>query len=48
MTGDGDTVFNSDPGSLSVFDTSALPREYESPKPCAVARKEQIYKLLGL
>jgi iron(III) transport system substrate-binding protein len=48
MTVEGNKVFNSDPGSLSVFDTSALPREYESPKPGAIARKEVIYKLLGL
>lgn len=40
-------IFNADPGSLSVYDTSGLPAQYESPKPGAVARVETFVKLLG-
>lgn len=49
MTAEGNKVFNSaDPGSFSIYDTSRLPRAYESPKSDAVARKELVFKLLGL
>ena len=47
MTAEGNKLFNADPGSVSVFDTSNLPREYEPNKPGTVARKDLVAKLLG-
>lgn len=47
MSTEGNKVFNADPGSLSVYDTSGLPSRYESPKPNALSRRDQISKLLG-
>jgi len=47
MTPEGNKLFNADPGSASVYDTSTLPGEYIAPKPETAARKEQIVKLLG-
>ena len=46
MTPDGNKLFNADAGSVSVFDTKALPREYE-PNKGMEARKELVAKLLG-
>ena len=48
MSPDGNKIFNDDPGNASVYDTATLPREYQSPIPNAVSRKEQILKSLGL
>jgi len=48
MSLDGNKVFNDDPGSLSIYDTRALPKDYQAPKPGAASRKDLILKLLGL
>lgn len=45
---EGNRVFNSVIGTISIYDTSALPKDYQSPKPGAVARKDQIFRLFGL
>ncbi len=47
MTPEGNKVFNDDPGGMTVYDISKLPRQYESPKSNALARRDQIIKLLG-
>lgn len=47
MTKEGNAIFNADPGSASVYDTSKLPSEYSAPKPETVERKDAIVKLLG-
>ena len=47
MTPEGNKIFNSEPGSISVFDTASLPKQYVSPKRDAIARKDLIAKLLG-
>lgn len=48
MSPEGNKVFNDDPGNNSVYDVANLPKQYQSPKPGALARKDQILKLLGL
>ena len=47
LTQEGNLAFNKDSGSTSVFDTSGLPRQYESPKSGTAAWREQLVKLLG-
>jgi len=47
LTEEGNKILNSDPGSVSVYDTKALPADYRSPKPGAASRREQFLKLLG-
>lgn len=47
LTEEGNKLINSDPGSVSVYDTKALPAGYQSPKPGAASRREQFLKLLG-
>ena len=47
MTAEGNKVFNSEPGSISVFDTATLPKQYVSPKRDALALRDLITKLLG-
>ena len=47
LTQEGNLAFNQDSGSTSVFDTSGLPRQYESPKSGTAAWREQLVKLLG-
>jgi iron(III) transport system substrate-binding protein len=47
MTPEGNAVFNSEPGSFSVYDTSNMPKDYVSPKVDALARTDLIAKLLG-
>ena len=44
---EGNRALNDEPGSISVYDTSQLPKQYEAPKPGTPARKEQMSKLLG-
>jgi iron(III) transport system substrate-binding protein len=46
MTPDGNKLFNADAGSVSVYDTTALPKEYE-PNKGVEARKELVARLLG-
>ncbi len=47
MTPEGNKVFNDDPGGMTMYDISKLPRQYESPKSNALTRRDQIIKLLG-
>jgi iron(III) transport system substrate-binding protein len=52
MSQEGNKVFNDDPGGVTVYDTSGLPKQYEAPKEgtgvqAASARREQLTKLLG-
>ena len=47
LSPDGNQVVNADPGGFSIYDSSRLPRQYESPKPGMVVRKDAIVKLLG-
>lgn len=52
MSQEGNKVFNDDPGGVTVYDTSGLPKEYEAPKEgtgaqATGARREQIRQLLG-
>lgn len=47
MSPEGNKLFNADPGSASVYDTSRLPAQYQAPKPETAARKEKILSLLG-
>lgn len=47
MSPEGNKIFNADPGSLSVYDVSGLPKSYESPKPGATARRALLSSLLG-
>lgn len=48
MTQEGNKIFNSAPGDVSVYDTARLPRQYESPKPGVVKRQGEILKALGI
>ena len=47
MSPEGNKVFNDDPGTISVYDTSRLPRRYVSPGPEALKIKDQLPRLLG-
>lgn len=47
MSKDGNAVLNSDPGTISVYDTSKLPKNYRAPDPTAIDKKATIYRLLG-
>jgi iron(III) transport system substrate-binding protein len=47
MSKEGNAVLNADPGSVSVYDTAGLPKNYQSPKPGSAARRDQFLKLLG-
>jgi iron(III) transport system substrate-binding protein len=47
MTREGNTVYNDDPGGMTVYDTGKLPKLYQSPKLATAARKDEIAKLLG-
>jgi iron(III) transport system substrate-binding protein len=47
MTPEGNKVFNADAGSVGIFDTSALPAQYERTRPETVQRKDMLLKLLG-
>lgn len=48
MTPEGNKIFNDDPGSIGVYDTARLPKQYESPKLGTVNRRAEFVKLLGL
>ena len=48
MTPEGNKIFNDDPGSSTVYDSTKLPKQYESPKPGTINRKNDIVKWLGL
>ncbi len=47
MTLEGNKLFNADPGSVSVFDTTSLPKDYEPNKAGTEARKDLVARLLG-
>ncbi len=47
MTREGNAVYNDDPGGLTIFDTSKLPKLYQPPKPATAARAAEVAKLLG-
>lgn len=47
LSREGNKVLNDEPGSVGVYDESGLPKEYQSPKTGTLARKDQIFKLLG-
>jgi len=48
LSKEGNTVYNNEPAGVTMYDTTGLPKDYQSPKPGTSARKDQIYKLLGL
>jgi iron(III) transport system substrate-binding protein len=48
LSREGNTVYNDEPAGVTMYDSSGLPKEYQSPKAGTSARKGQIYKLLGL
>lgn len=47
LSPEGNQVFNNDPGGMTVYDTSRLPKRYESPKSGNAALKDKITGLLG-
>ncbi len=44
---EGNKLFNADPGGVTVYDLSGLPKGYQSPTLSAIARKPLIQKLIG-
>jgi iron(III) transport system substrate-binding protein len=47
LSPEGNKVFNNEPGGVTLYDTSGLPRQYESPKPGAGARVKEMATKLG-
>ena len=47
MTREGNAVYNDDPGGMTIYDTSKLPKLYQSPKMATAGRAAEISKLLG-
>ena len=47
LSKEGNTVMNSDPGSLSVYGGMSLPKQYVAPSPGAEKNTARIAKLLG-
>ena len=47
MEPEGNQILNSDPGSVTVYDTQGLPAEYVWSNPATAARKDEMGKLLG-
>ncbi len=48
LSKEGNTVYNDEPAGVTMYDTTGLPKDYQSPKAGTAARKDVIYKLLGL
>lgn len=48
LSREGNTVYNDEPAGVTMYDSSGLPKDYQSPRVGTNARKGQIYKLLGL
>lgn len=48
MSSEGNRLVNADPGNNSVYDNAILPKQYQMPNPGAVARKDQVLKILGV
>jgi iron(III) transport system substrate-binding protein len=47
LSPEGNKVFNDDPGTISVYDTTRLPKRYVSPSPESLKIKDQLPRLLG-
>lgn len=47
MTQEGNLAFNKDSGSIAVYDTTGLPKQYESPKPGTPEMRDRLVNLLG-
>lgn len=48
LSEEGNKVFNADPGGMTIYDTSRLPKQYQAPqKTIDKARKDQLTRLLG-
>jgi iron(III) transport system substrate-binding protein len=47
LSEEGNKIFNDDPGTVAIYDTSTIPKRYSPPKPENVKRKEALTKLLG-
>lgn len=47
LSPEGNKVFNNEPGGVTLYDTSGLPKHYESPKPGAAARVKEMATKLG-
>ena len=47
LSEEGNRVFNDDPGTVTLYDTSKLPKEYQMGKPGNAARRAEFQKLLG-
>lgn len=48
LSRDGNKVLNDEFGSVGVYDDAGLPKDYVSSKADTVARKDQIFKLMGI
>ena len=48
MSPDGNRLLNADRGNNSVYDNANLPKQYQVPNPAAIARKDQVLRLLGV
>lgn len=48
LSREGNTVYNDEPAGVTMYDASGLPKDYQSPKAGTSARKNEIYKALGL
>ena len=47
MSPEGNKVMNDEPGGLTVYESSKLPKEYQQEKPGTAARRPAMVKLLG-
>ena len=47
LSPEGNRVFNDDPGTISIYDTTRLPKRYVSPSPESLRIKDQLPRLLG-
>ena len=48
LSRDGNKVLNDEPGSVGVYDSVSLPKQYQVPGKGATARREEVMKLLGI
>lgn len=47
LSPEGNKVFNNEPGGVTMYDITGLPKQYESPKPGAGARVKEMASKLG-
>lgn len=47
LSPEGNRVFNDDPGTISIYDTTRLPKRYVSPSAESLRIKDQLPRLLG-